>query len=113
MVREVFGSVPDTDNVLTRSQTFDNLETIIERIQDNGAVVILIGYDGEGLDRDLNSDFRNLANRTDSIFVSDVLDGIIGSRSLTADFFHPNARGYEIVADRVDNRASCTQVTIE
>lgn len=113
VVRDVFGSIPDTSNVISRSETFDNLETIIERIQDTGAVVVLIGYDGEGLERNLNNDFRNLASATDSIFVSDVLDGIIGSRSLTADFFHPNAAGYDIVADRIDDRVSCTQVSID
>lgn len=112
VVREVFGTIPDTSNVISRAETFANLELIIERIQASGAVVILVGYDGERLDRNLNNDFRQLANSTDSIFISDVLRGIVGNGSLTSDFFHPNAAGYDIVADRIDDRASCTQVTI-
>ena len=86
---------------LDEDRAFANLETIVERIQQRGALVILIG-----LDLPLNPSYarryRELARRKGCPFVPDVLDGIVGHRDLMQDQVHPNARGYKLWADKVE-----------
>ncbi|HEY0964336.1 MAG TPA: hypothetical protein VGE31_00900, partial [Candidatus Paceibacterota bacterium] len=104
---ELFGREPNNSEVLTENETFRNLETIVERIHDSGAVVILVGIDGEPLDNDLNDRYEDVARATGAIFIDDVLQGIIGRSSLTSDFIHPNNAGYEIVAERIYPAVAC------
>ena len=83
-------------------QAFDNLGTIVERIRDQGAAVILVGV-SVGLVSDPYAErYEALARRTASGLVPDILDGVIGHSRLMADAIHPNDRGYAIVADRVE-----------
>ncbi|MGF1571797.1 MAG: GDSL-type esterase/lipase family protein [Sumerlaeia bacterium] len=81
---------------------FGNLRTIIERIQAGGAVVVLMGIDGKfvyGPEYDLA--YKALAEETGCILVSDILEDIIGNRSLLLDQVHPNAAGYVVLKDKV------------
>lgn len=85
-----------------RETTFDNLSTIVTRIRRRGAAVILVGV-SLGLVLDNYGDgYEDIAERTHSVLVPDVLDGILGRADLTADQIHPNDRGYVIVADRIE-----------
>ncbi|MES2436845.1 MAG: GDSL-type esterase/lipase family protein [Patescibacteria group bacterium] len=81
-----------------RSETFENIKTIIERIKARGADVVLVGIH----QTIYNSNYRSIANQTDSYFVPEVLSGILGRNDLTADLIHPNDAGYVIVAQRID-----------
>lgn len=82
-------------------QTFSHLKTMITRIQEKGALVILIGLSGAPLSPSLNGRYKALARETGCPCVPDVLDGILGERDLMADQVHPNARGYAIMAERI------------
>lgn len=106
-ILRLFGREPNNNEVLTENETFNNLKMIVERIQDAGAVVILVGIDGEPLDNDLSERYEDVAEDTGAIFVDDVLQGIIGRASLTNDFIHPNNAGYEIVAERIFEAVAC------
>ncbi len=105
---EFFGKDPDREEIITEDETFENLERIINRIQDRGAVVVLVGMDGEPLDNNLGGRYEDLAEDTDVIFIPDVLEDILGRPTLTSDLLHPNNRGYEIVAERIFNGFACT-----
>ena len=83
---------------------FANLRQTIERIQAQGALVILIGT--EGLPAlwsrvDYGEEYRRLAEQTGSVYFPDLMDGVIGDRQLMYDQIHPNAKGYERIAKRL------------
>jgi lysophospholipase L1-like esterase len=85
-----------------RDVMIENLETIVTRIRERGAAVVLAtveigfftGADGRAFDA--------LAARTRAAIVPDILGGILGRRDLMADGIHPNDRGYEMMADRLE-----------
>jgi len=81
--------------------TFANLSTIIERLQADGAAVLLAGVRG-GLIRDnFAARFEELAQRHGTAYVHDVLDDTLGVEGYMADQVHPNDAGYRVIADRV------------
>lgn len=85
-----------------RDDTFDNLQTIVTRIRERGAAVVLVGV-SLGLVRDnYGSQYEALAQQTGAAFVPDVLDGIYGHADRMSDQIHPNDRGYALVAERIE-----------
>lgn len=81
--------------------TFANLATIIERLQADGATVLLAGVRG-GLVRDnFAARFEELADRYGTAYVHDVLDDTLGVEGYMADQVHPNDVGYRVIADRM------------
>jgi lysophospholipase L1-like esterase len=87
---------------VSTADAFANLETIVERIRARGAAVLLVGV-AVGLFTDpYYEEYERLARRTSAGLVPDVLDGILGHADLMSDSIHPNDRGYEMVADRVE-----------
>ncbi len=86
---------------IPQEKTLGNLRTIINEFQKGGAVIMLLGIRG-GILRDNNKkEFMRLANDTGSLYVPNVLGGIIGNSKLMYDTIHPNDSGYAIIADRV------------
>jgi lysophospholipase L1-like esterase len=84
-----------------RETTFEALGTIVERLRERGAGVVIVGV-SLGLVSDQYSDeYEAVATRTGSALVPDVLDGILGHGELMADQIHPNDRGYAVMADRI------------
>jgi lysophospholipase L1-like esterase len=80
---------------------FANLSTIIERLQADGATVLLAGVRG-GLVRDsFAARFEELADRHGTAYVHDVLDDTFGIDGYMADQVHPNDAGYRVIADRM------------
>jgi lysophospholipase L1-like esterase len=84
-----------------RKDTFKNLHTMITRIQEKGAVVILLGARGGALSDTFAKDFDALARSTGSAFVPGVLDDIFGNTKLMTDEVHPNDAGYLKMADKI------------
>jgi acyl-CoA thioesterase I len=83
-------------------ETFANLDAIVGRIRGRGAAVILVGL-SVGVFTDVyGNGYENLARRTSSGLVPDVLSGILGHPELMADHIHPNDRGYRMIADRIE-----------
>jgi acyl-CoA thioesterase-1 len=84
-----------------KEQTFQNLRTIITKLQDSGSIVILLGIRGGLLTDQFESDFEDLAEETGSIYVSNVLQGIFGNAKLMSDAIHPNDAGYLIMTNKI------------
>jgi lysophospholipase L1-like esterase len=81
--------------------TFANLSSIIERLQADGAAVLLAGVRG-GLIRDnFAARFEELADRHGTAYVHDVLDDTFGVEGYMADQVHPNDAGYGVIAERM------------
>jgi lysophospholipase L1-like esterase len=88
-------------------QQFDNLRTIVRRIQDRGALVVLIGTEGfKILDSvDYGARYEALARETGSVYIPDLMDGVLTDRSSMVDQIHPNGRGYAKIARRIADEA--------
>ena len=85
-----------------RDETFRNLETIVTRIRRRGAAVVLVGVSVGLFTDEYGAQYDALARRASAALVPDILDGIIGHADRMADAIHPNDRGYETIADRLE-----------
>ena len=81
--------------------TVKNLALIIERIQEKGAMVALVDISAGVFFREYRQAFRKLAAQKKAIFIPVLLNKIITNPAMKSDFFHPNARGYQIIARRI------------
>ncbi len=78
-----------------------NLRTIIHIIHGRGAMVVLLGFRFPSLSASYEKMYANVAKEEHCLLVDDLLDGILSNPSLKSDEIHPNARGYQLVADRI------------
>lgn len=82
-------------------QTLSGISQMIDRVQAAGAVAVLVDTGGYvGMSR-YSKAYKKLAREKGALFVPGILDGIFGKRGLMSDQIHPNAAGYEQVADKV------------
>jgi len=86
---------------IPREDTVKNLSRIIDRIQEKGAMVALVDISSGLFFKEYRRDFKKLAGEKKAIFVPSVLSRIITNPSMKSDFFHPNEKGYKVVAGRV------------
>lgn len=83
-------------------ETFQNLNISITKIQEQGAVVILVGIRSSIFGGKYPGLFKNLAGDTGAAYVDDILDGIFGHPNFMFDTIHPNDAGNIIMADRIE-----------
>jgi len=86
---------------LSKRETFNNLNKIIETIQKAGSMVLLVGIEGHIIGNEDREFFDYLAEKQGTAYVPDILAGIFGRPELMFDTLHPNDKGYRIVADRI------------
>ena len=89
----------DLKNRVNKDIAFNNLERIINKLQDKGALIILGGIDVPVWGRGFGDAYKELAEKTGSILIPNVFEGIIGKRHLMSDSIHPNSKGYSIMAN--------------
>lgn len=82
-------------------ETFKNLDKIVTTILDSGAVVVLLGIQGGIITDPYESEFRKLAKRRGTLYVPNVLEGIIGNQELMSDEVHPNDIGYAMISKKI------------
>jgi lysophospholipase L1-like esterase len=87
---------------LPRDEMFDNLEAIVTRIRARGAAVVLASVEIGFFTNSYSGAYEALAARTSAALVPDILGGIWGRQTLMSDGIHPNDRGYEMMADRIE-----------
>lgn len=85
-----------------RDETFGHLATIVERIRERGAAVVLVGVTVGILSDPYGAEYEALARRTSAGLVPDILDGIIGHADRMSDAIHPNDQGHQMIADRLE-----------
>ncbi len=83
-----------------KSTLFGNLRQIVSRIKAARAEVILVGIPA-GFSDEYDREFENLAAETSSIYVPNILKGILGAKEFLWDQVHPNIEGHKIMAERV------------
>ena len=84
-----------------REDTVKNLTVIIERIQQKGAMVALVDISSGMFFQEYRRVFKKLAAEKKAILIPLLLNRIITNPAMKSDFFHPNARGYQLIAKRI------------
>jgi len=82
-------------------ETFTNLDTIIRRIEAQGAMVVLVGVQAGLFGDAAGPDYRKIASTRRAAYVPNILDGILTHPQLKSDELHPNDLGYEHIAQRI------------
>jgi lysophospholipase L1-like esterase len=90
----------DIKNGVPREDAFSNLRIIVASIQEKGALVILGGIDVPFWGRGFGDAYHHLSEELGTVLVPNVLEGILGDRSLMSDSIHPNDDGYAIMAEK-------------
>jgi lysophospholipase L1-like esterase len=78
-----------------------NLREIVRKIQSGGAMVVLLGFRFPSLTADYEEMYGRVAKDEGCLLVPRILRGILTEPSLMSDAIHPNARGYQLMAERV------------
>ena len=78
-----------------------NLRTIIDKIHAAGAMVVVLAYKFPSLQANYEKMYERVAHDEQCLLVPDLLDGIESNPQLKSDEIHPNARGYQLIAERV------------
>ncbi|HEV2722751.1 MAG TPA: arylesterase [Thermoanaerobaculia bacterium] len=78
-----------------------NLREIVHKIEGGGAMVILLGFRFPSITADYEAMYKRVAKDEGCLLVAGPLRGILNDSSLKSDAIHPNARGYELMAERV------------
>jgi len=88
----------DLKNGVKKNEAFSNLKIIIQRIQNQGALVVLGGIDIPIRGNGYAEAYEILARETGAVLVPNVFEGIMGNTQLMSDRIHPNDAGYSIMA---------------
>ncbi|MBU1998961.1 MAG: hypothetical protein KKE64_05655, partial [Candidatus Omnitrophica bacterium] len=83
------------------SETVANVEEMIKKIITRGAMVALVDISSGVIMGDYKQSYLVLSAKYKTIFIPNVLSGIITDPLLKSDFIHPNSQGYKVVAHRV------------
>ena len=87
--------------------TRQNLDEIVGRFSDSGAVVIVAGLQiiqnlGEEYTTEFSAMYPAVADNHDAILIPFVLEGVAADPALNQpDFIHPNAEGYVVMVDHI------------
>ena len=82
-------------------ETEKSIRQIVDAVQQAGAIAVLVDTGGYSQMARYTKLYKRIAKETGSAFVPGILDGIFHQNKYKSDQIHPNAAGYEIVADRV------------
>ena len=89
----------DLKNGVEAGEAFANLERIVSRIHQRGALAVVGGIDIPLYGRGYPDGYRELQRSTGCVLVDNVYQGIFGHRELMSDPIHPNGRGYAVMAE--------------
>jgi len=82
-------------------ETRKNLQEIIRRIQETGAMVTIAGLRLGLFTDEYSSLFEEVARQTGTLYVPQVLKGVLNDAALRSDPIHPNGAGYRLIAERI------------
>ena len=83
------------------ASTEANLRSIVQSIHGAGAMVVLLGFEFPSLSADYGAMYERVAEEEGALLVQGSLKGILTKPDLRSDAIHPNARGYEVMAERI------------
>jgi acyl-CoA thioesterase I len=84
------------------SVTEANLREIVRRIQGAHSAVVLLGFKFPSFNADYDAMYERVAKEERCLLITGVLSGILTDQSLKSDEIHPNAKGYALMASRIE-----------
>lgn len=81
--------------------TISNIREMVDKIQAAGAMVAIADISSGVILQEYRQPFYNISQEKNTIFIPNILNGILTDMSLKSDPVHPNADGYKIIAHRV------------
>jgi len=84
-----------------RQKTFENLDRMVGRISERGAIVILLGIRIGLLRDEYLPGYRRVSKKHGALIIPNFMADILGNPRLTIEGIHPNAEGHELIAERV------------
>jgi acyl-CoA thioesterase-1 len=82
-------------------ETKKNMEEIIRRIQERGAMVVIAGMKLGLFTDEYGPLMEDLAEKFGALLVPQVTKGILTDSKLKSDPIHPNGAGYQLIAERI------------
>lgn len=86
---------------LAVGETRKNLEEIVGRIQDRGAMVALVGMRLGLFTDEYGPIYKGIARKRGALYIPEILKGILSDARLKSDSIHPNSAGYQRMAERI------------
>lgn len=83
------------------SETAKNVEQIVKRIQDHGAMVAVVGMRLGLFADEYGPAYERIAKAQRALYIPEVLKGILSDSKLRSDSIHPNGAGYRLIAKRI------------
>jgi len=77
------------------------METIVQRIQERGAMVVITGMKLGLFTDEYGAMMENIAEKFGALLVPQVTKGILTDSKLKSDPIHPNGAGYRVIAERI------------
>jgi acyl-CoA thioesterase I len=84
-----------------RDQAATNLHTMVEQALDRDIAVLLLGVPEPGLRLRAAAFYRDVARASGVPLLNDLVADILSSNRYKSDAVHPNAAGYEAMAERI------------
>lgn len=84
------------------SETVANLSAIVDRLQADGAFVVLIGVRSATFFDQYHKPFSKLATEKQTFYIRNILQDVLDHPDLMSDNIHPNDAGYELIAERLE-----------
>jgi len=81
--------------------TRKNMETIVQRIQERGAMVVITGMKLGLFTDEYGAMMENIAEKFGALLVPQITKGILTDSKLKSDPIHPNGAGYRLIAERI------------
>ncbi|MDP2938601.1 MAG: GDSL-type esterase/lipase family protein [Candidatus Omnitrophota bacterium] len=81
--------------------TLKNIDEIVRIIQEQGAIVVLLDVKASFFMNGYKSGYRKIAKKRGAIFIPNIISEILSNPNLKSDYIHPNAQGYQILAQRI------------
>jgi acyl-CoA thioesterase-1 len=82
-------------------ETRKNLDEIVQRIQERGVMVALVGMRLGLFTDEYGPIYEEIAKKHGALFIPEILKGILSDAKLKSDPIHPNGAGYKLVAERI------------
>ena len=83
------------------SDTRKNMETTVRKIQERGAMVVIVAMKLGLFTDEYGAMMEELAKKFGALLVPQVTKGILTDAKLKSDAIHPNGAGYQLIAERV------------
>lgn len=87
---------------LNLDDTSNNIQQMIDIARQSNSQVILVGVPEFGLFLDTSPIYEKLAVENNIPIETDALGDILGDNTLKSDHIHPNSRGYQILAEKIE-----------